>query len=198
MTTGRSRSSRNPRPAVGPRQHRPLARNPPSDVDPRVSPGLEVSGDRRDPEDPGGDREITPARRAREAHTRWRGRPGSAGMSDAMKADEMIDYVLGQVDGAEREQLEQVLRDDGEPAARAERLRQAIYRLSMTGPPSNIPRTWRIGRWSSSPSGGGPGRSPTICRSGSRSAGPISPWPPASSSPACSRCCRPSSGCASG
>jgi prepilin-type processing-associated H-X9-DG protein len=54
-------------------------------------------------------------------------------MSDAMKADEMIDYVLGQVDGAERERLERALRDDGEQTARVEHLRQAIYRLLDDG-----------------------------------------------------------------
>ncbi len=46
-----------------------------------------------------------------------------------MKADEMIDYVLGQVDGAERERLEQSCREDGLEAARVERLRQAINQL---------------------------------------------------------------------
>jgi len=60
-------------------------------------------------------------------------------MSDAMKADEMIDYVLGQVDGAERERLERSLRDDGEQAARVERLRQAIYRLLDDGTPFEHP-----------------------------------------------------------
>ncbi len=60
-------------------------------------------------------------------------------MSDAMKADEMIDYVLGQVDGAERERLERALRDDGEPAARVERLRQAMYRLLDDGTPFEHP-----------------------------------------------------------
>jgi RNA polymerase sigma-70 factor (ECF subfamily) len=40
---------------------------PPPDLDPRVSPGFEVPGDCRDPEDPGGDREVTPACRAGEA-----------------------------------------------------------------------------------------------------------------------------------
>ena len=56
-----------------------------------------------------------------------------------MKADEMIDYVLGQVDGAERERLERALRDDGEQAARVERLRQAIYRLLDDGTPFEHP-----------------------------------------------------------
>ena len=56
-----------------------------------------------------------------------------------MKADEMIDYVLGQVDGADRERLEQSLRDDGEPAVRVERLRQAIYRLLDDGTPFEHP-----------------------------------------------------------
>jgi hypothetical protein len=56
-----------------------------------------------------------------------------------MKADEMIDYVLGQVDGAERERLERVLRDDAEQAARVERLRQAMYRLLDDGTPFEHP-----------------------------------------------------------
>jgi prepilin-type processing-associated H-X9-DG protein len=54
-------------------------------------------------------------------------------MSEAMKADEMVDYVLGQVDGADRERLERALRDDGEQTARVEHLRQAIYRLLDDG-----------------------------------------------------------------
>jgi prepilin-type processing-associated H-X9-DG protein len=56
-----------------------------------------------------------------------------------MKADEMIDYVLGQVDGAERERLEQALHDDADQAARVERLRQAIYRLCDDGTPFEHP-----------------------------------------------------------
>ena len=56
-----------------------------------------------------------------------------------MKADEMIDYVLGQVDGAERQRLERALHDDGEQAARVERLRQAIYRLLDDGTPFEHP-----------------------------------------------------------
>jgi prepilin-type processing-associated H-X9-DG protein len=60
-------------------------------------------------------------------------------MSDAMKADEMIDYVLGQAEGAERERLERALRDDSEAAARVERLRQAIFRLLDDGTPFEHP-----------------------------------------------------------
>jgi hypothetical protein len=60
-------------------------------------------------------------------------------MNGVMKADEMIDYVLGQVDGAERERLERALRDDGEQAARVERLRQAMYRLLDDGTPFEHP-----------------------------------------------------------
>lgn len=56
-----------------------------------------------------------------------------------MKADEMIDYVLGQVDGAERQRLERALHDDGEQTARVERLRQAIYRLLDDGTPFEHP-----------------------------------------------------------
>ncbi|MGP0064966.1 MAG: hypothetical protein ACLQGP_15380, partial [Isosphaeraceae bacterium] len=55
-----------------------------------------------------------------------------------MKADEMIDFVLGQVDGADRERLEQSLRG-GEPAVRIERLRQAMYRLLDDGTPFEHP-----------------------------------------------------------
>lgn len=54
-------------------------------------------------------------------------------MSDAMKADEMIDYVLGQVEGAERARLERAFGEDAESAARVERLRQAIHRLCDDG-----------------------------------------------------------------
>jgi prepilin-type processing-associated H-X9-DG protein len=56
-----------------------------------------------------------------------------------MKADEMIDYVLGQVEGAERERLEQALRGGGEPAARVERLRRAIHGLLDDGTPFEHP-----------------------------------------------------------
>jgi hypothetical protein len=62
-----------------------------------------------------------------------------------MKADEMIDYVLGQVEGAERERLEQALRAGGEPAARVERLRRAIHQLLDDGTPFEHPPdlAWR-------------------------------------------------------
>ena len=53
--------------AMGPRQHRSPARRTPPNLDPGVSPGLEISGDRRDPEDPGRNREVTLACRAGEA-----------------------------------------------------------------------------------------------------------------------------------
>jgi hypothetical protein len=56
-----------------------------------------------------------------------------------MKADEMIDHVLGQVDGADRERLERGLRDDGLQAARVAHLRQAIYRLCDDGTPFEHP-----------------------------------------------------------
>src|SRR5438270_5636203 len=56
-----------------------------------------------------------------------------------MTADEMIAYVLGQVEGAERQRLEQALRVDGEQAARVERLRQAIHRLLDDGTPFEQP-----------------------------------------------------------
>ena len=56
-----------------------------------------------------------------------------------MKADEMIDYVLGQVEGAERQRLEQALRAGGEPAARVERLRRAIQQLVDDGTPFEHP-----------------------------------------------------------
>jgi hypothetical protein len=56
-----------------------------------------------------------------------------------MRADEMIDYVLGQVDGAERERLERALHDDGDQAARVERLRQAMYCLLDDGTPFEHP-----------------------------------------------------------
>jgi len=56
-----------------------------------------------------------------------------------MKADEMIDFVLGQVDGADRDRLEQSLRGGGEPAVRIERLRQAINRLLDDGTPFEHP-----------------------------------------------------------
>lgn len=56
-----------------------------------------------------------------------------------MRADEMIDYVLGQVDGADRERLDRALRDDGEPSARIEKLRRSLYRLLDDGTPFEHP-----------------------------------------------------------
>jgi prepilin-type processing-associated H-X9-DG protein len=56
-----------------------------------------------------------------------------------MKADEMIDFVLGQVDGADRDRLEQSLRGGGEPSVQIERLRQAINRLLDDGTPFEHP-----------------------------------------------------------
>jgi hypothetical protein len=56
-----------------------------------------------------------------------------------MNAEEMIDYVLGKVEGPERERLDQILRGDGEQAARVERLRQAINRLLDDGTPFEHP-----------------------------------------------------------
>jgi hypothetical protein len=50
-----------------------------------------------------------------------------------MKADEMIDYVLGQSEGPERSRLEQAIRDDAAHAARVERLRRALHRLVDDG-----------------------------------------------------------------
>jgi len=56
-----------------------------------------------------------------------------------MKADEMIDFVLGQVDHAERERFEQTLSASVEQTVRVERLRQAIQRLLDDGTPFEHP-----------------------------------------------------------
>jgi hypothetical protein len=56
-----------------------------------------------------------------------------------MKADEMIDFVLGQVDGADRDRLAQSLRDGDESAVRIERLRRAMNRLLDDGTPFEHP-----------------------------------------------------------
>ena len=56
-----------------------------------------------------------------------------------MNADEMIDYVLGQVDGADRDRLEQAIRGGGEPAVQVDRLRQAMFRLLDDGTPFEHP-----------------------------------------------------------
>ncbi len=56
-----------------------------------------------------------------------------------MKADEMIDFVLGQVNGADRDRLEQSLRGDGESSVRMERLRVALHRLLDDGTPFEHP-----------------------------------------------------------
>jgi len=50
-----------------------------------------------------------------------------------MSAEQMIDYVLGKVDGAERERLDQAIRQDGELSARVEVLRVSIYRMVDDG-----------------------------------------------------------------
>jgi len=63
-----------------------------------------------------------------------------------MKADEMIDFVLGQVDGADRDRLEQSLRGGGESVVRIERLRRQSTGCSMTGPLSNTRQTWPNGQ----------------------------------------------------
>ncbi len=60
-------------------------------------------------------------------------------MSKAMKSDEMIDYVLGQVDGADRERLERALREDGDRSVRVEKLRRSLYRMLDDGTPFEHP-----------------------------------------------------------
>jgi hypothetical protein len=50
-----------------------------------------------------------------------------------MNAEQMIDYVLGKVDGAERERLDHAVRQDGELSARVEMLRLSIYRIVDDG-----------------------------------------------------------------
>ena len=56
-----------------------------------------------------------------------------------MKADEMIDYVLGQVDGAERERLERALRDDDASVGPGRAPPATIYRLLDDGTPFEHP-----------------------------------------------------------
>ena len=50
-----------------------------------------------------------------------------------MNADQMIDYVLGRLEGPDREQLEAVLHTDPEAAARVQHLSRAVYLLLDDG-----------------------------------------------------------------
>ena len=55
------------------------------------------------------------------------------GKSDAMNADQLIDFVLGQLDGTDRQQIENVIESDPQVAGKVERLGQAIHRLLDDG-----------------------------------------------------------------
>src|SRR3954452_21216809 len=55
------------------------------------------------------------------------------GKNDAMNADHMIDYVLGRLEGPEREHLEAVLHSDPEAAAHVRCLSRAVYLLLDDG-----------------------------------------------------------------
>ena len=72
--------------------------------------------------------------------SRSRGRRSDSGKSNAMKADEMIDFVLGQVDGADRNRYEQSLRGGGEPSGPGQKHsgRQSTG-CSMNGTPFEHP-----------------------------------------------------------
>ena len=111
-----------------------------------------------------------------------------------MNADHMIDYVLGQLEGPDRERLERTLHvRPGSRRPGRSRSSLAVHLLLDDGyaaePPPGLtapdPRPRRP------VADAAPGRSSTTSRSGCRSGGPTSPWRPASSSPASSRCCRP-------
>ena len=62
-----------------------------------------------------------------------------------MNADHMIDYVLGQLDGPDRERMEHAIETDPDVAARVERLGRAIHLLLDDGeaiePPPGLARS---------------------------------------------------------
>ena len=51
-----------------------------------------------------------------------------------MNADQLIDFVLGQLDGTDREQIEHAVQTDPGVATRVDRLGRAIHRLLDDGP----------------------------------------------------------------
>ena len=109
------------------------------------------------------------------------------GKNEAMNADLMIDYVLGRLDGPDRDRVAEAFRSDPELSARADRLGQVVNLLLDDGDnyepsPGLTHRTLSLVAASRSR----PGRCSITCRSGFHSAGQTWPWPPASSSPACS------------
>ena len=61
-----------------------------------------------------------------------------------MNADLMIDYVLGRLEGPDRDRMEEALRNDPEISARADRLGQAVSLLLDDGnshePPPGLAR----------------------------------------------------------
>jgi len=60
-------------------------------------------------------------------------------MNDAMNAEEMIEYVLSNKEGSERDQVDRVLLSDPDQMARVERLRSSIYLLLDDGSPFDEP-----------------------------------------------------------
>ena len=104
-----------------------------------------------------------------------------------MNADQMIDYVLGQLDGPDRERMEQTMNGDPRIASRVDGLGRTLSLLLDDGfapepPPALARRTLALVAQSRSR----PGRDPSsiTSRSGFPFAGPTSPWRRASSSPA--------------
>lgn len=68
------------------------------------------------------------------------------GKNDAMNADQMIDFVLGRLDGTDREQMEQAVNTDPEVAFKVERLNRVIHLMlddgeAMEAPPGLAFRT---------------------------------------------------------
>lgn len=55
------------------------------------------------------------------------------GKSDAMNADQLIDFVLGQLDGTDRKQIEQAVETDPDVARKVDRLGRAIHMLLDDG-----------------------------------------------------------------
>jgi hypothetical protein len=60
-------------------------------------------------------------------------------MNDAMNAEEMIEYVLSNKEGSERDQVDRVLLSDPDQMARVERLRSSIHLLLDDGSPFDEP-----------------------------------------------------------
>ena len=74
---------------------------------------------------------------------KWRDPPIGTGKNDAMNPDLKIDYVLGRLEGPDRDRIKEVLNNDPEAAAQVERLGRAVSLLLTTAAtPAIRRRAW--------------------------------------------------------